>query len=204
MSPVPEPTQGDRVGPDDGEEELNPPTGFVVGPVSSSDDELEPSDSNDPFTTGYQPLSQENDVDEDEEIEVDYSSLSGLMSSLTNHGPNVVSDEEGSSEDARHEERAGERDAACALTGLSIQTTSLVQESARQSHDEVLHERAAVWNSSPAPDRLVLDGNKVEEIKSVMASFTLPQSAVPVWAQNLSEDEWKDQIACIVSGRTSH
>lgn len=64
MSPVPEPTQGGRVGPGNGEEEeISPPMGLFVGPpVSSSDDEPEQTDVVEPYTTGYQPLSQDNDV----------------------------------------------------------------------------------------------------------------------------------------------
>ncbi|XP_068251176.1 uncharacterized protein [Palaemon carinicauda] len=64
----------------------------------------------------------------------------------------------------------------------------------RQSRQEESAERAGIWNS-PQEDRLTLDGNKVEEIKSVMASFTLPQSAIPPWAQNISDEDWKNQIA---------
>ena len=63
-------------------------------------------------------------------------------------------------------------------------------------------ERAAVW-SSPQEDRLSLDGNKVEEIKSVMASFTLPQSAIPPWAQNISDEDWKNQIAGLLPKKES-
>ncbi|KAK8729983.1 hypothetical protein OTU49_008419 [Cherax quadricarinatus] len=202
MSPVPEPTQGGRVGPGDTEdEELNPPTGLSVGPpLSSSDEEPEQADLNDPYPSGYQPLSQDNDVDEDQDdSEIDYTSLSGLMSALAANGPNVVQEDEETSEVTGEHERI--RDIGG--TSMLSQTEALTEESDRQRRQELMDDRAAVWNSSPMPDRLVLDGNKVEEIKSVMASFILPQSAIPAWAQNLSDEDWKDQVAGLLSRKMS-
>nr|XP_045594937.1 uncharacterized protein LOC123755970 [Procambarus clarkii] len=199
MSPVPEPTQGGRVGPGGREdEEFDPPTGLIVGPpASSSDEEPDQVDQDDPYPSGYQPLPQDMDEDQDNS-EIDYSSLSGLMSALATNGVNVVPDYAGNSEfTGNHEETGGTESSSFPLT------TVLDDESSRQRLSEVVAERAVIWNSSPTSDRLILDGNKVEEIKSVMASFTLPQSAIPAWAQNLSEEDWKDQVAGLIARRTS-
>ncbi|XP_069156364.1 uncharacterized protein [Procambarus clarkii] len=137
--------------------------------------------------------------DEDQDnSEIDYSSLSGLMSALATNGVNVVPDYAGNSEfTGNHEETGGTESSSFPLT------TVLDDESSRQRLSEAVAERAVIWNSSPTSDRLILDGNKVEEIKSVMASFTLPQSAIPAWAQNLSEEDWKDQVAGLIARRTS-
>lgn len=62
--------------------------------------------------------------------------------------------------------------------------------------------RAAIFNATSASDCFELDGNKVEEIKSAMASFTLPQSAIPPLAHNISDEDWKDQIDGLISKRT--
>ena len=61
MSPVPEPMQGDRENPRNGEDEgINPPAGLMMGPpMSSSDEEPDQVDSEDPNLSGYQPLPQD-------------------------------------------------------------------------------------------------------------------------------------------------
>lgn len=195
MSPVPEPMQGGRGGPRDEEEGINPPVGLVMGPpMSSSDEEPDHVDSDDSNPMGYQPLPQDFDEDQDE-AEIDYSSLSGLMSALNAHGPNVVehATEETDESDQDRNVNTGEQGST-----ISFQTLHSVQESTTQRQEEELLEQAAIWNS-PKIDRFNLDGSKVEEIKSVMASFTLPQSAIPPWAQNLSDEDWKNQVAGLLS-----
>ncbi|XP_063609041.1 uncharacterized protein LOC134783192 [Penaeus indicus] len=201
MSPVPEPMQSRKGEPGgNDEEELNPPSGLALGQaVSSSDDEHDANDTENETHNGYIPLPQYNDVDEEEnEGEIDYSSLSGLMSALATHGPNVVDDaEEEESSDVKHEEVEG---AVGIASNISTSTSTLAEEAEQQRKNEIALEQATVWNS-PAPERLSLDGNKVEEIKSVMASFSLPQSAIPPWAKDLSEEDWKNQVACLISNK---
>ncbi|KAK7078468.1 hypothetical protein SK128_012656 [Halocaridina rubra] len=198
MSPVPEPVHSGRGGPGDGEEELNPPPGIVNGPLtSSSDEEADNIDAHDPNHAGYQPLPQDYE-DEQEDGGIDYSSLSGLMSALNTHGPNVI---ESGTEDTA-EGSALEDNGNHTEEYISLQTQNIVQESAIQRWHEENLEQAAIWNANPS-DQLSLDGNKVEEIKAVMASFTLPQSAIPPWAQNLSDEDWKNQVKCLISRKTS-
>ncbi|XP_068251171.1 male-enhanced antigen 1 isoform X2 [Palaemon carinicauda] len=188
MSPVPEPMQGGRGNPGNGDDEgITPPTGLTMGPpLSSSDEETDQIDS-DPNMSGYQPLPQDLDDDQDESA-IDYSSLSGLMAALNTHGPNVIEAEAEEENENYNVEVNG--DSTQQVGDASSQSVEYVE----QSRQEESAERAGIWNS-PQEDRLTLDGNKVEEIKSVMASFTLPQSAIPPWAQNISDEDWKNQIA---------
>ncbi|XP_064082287.1 uncharacterized protein LOC135198541 [Macrobrachium nipponense] len=200
MSPVPEPMQGGRGNPGNGDEEgITPPTGLTMGPpLSSSDEETDQVDSEDPNFSGYLPLPQDFDDDHDESA-IDYNSLSGLMAALNTHGPNVIEDEAEENDNYNVE---GNGESTQQVSGMSSQTVEYVEQNLRQSRQEESAEQASIWNS-PQEDRLTLDGNKVEEIKSVMASFTLPQSAIPPWAQNISDEDWKNQIAGILSRKDS-
>lgn len=194
MSPVPEPMHGGRQGPGgvEEDEDLTSPGGLPPGPAlpSSSDEEPDPSDPGN-APPGYQPLPQDFEADdEDQENGIDYSSLSGLMSALTTHGPNTIpTDEDEGAAGTQEDER---------------NVSPLAGESARMWEAEVAKETAVVWNSDPpASDRLQLDCGKVEQIKSAMASFTLPESAIPPWAQNLSDEEWKSQVSNLLSRQGS-
>ncbi|KAG7157738.1 male-enhanced antigen 1-like [Homarus americanus] len=205
MSPVPEPTQGSHSGPNGrDDEEFTPPVGLIVGPmVSSSDEEADQANVDDSYPAGYQLLPQDNDMDEDlDDAEIDYSSISSLMAAVNTNGPNVVPSEEEHTEAGLGNEERGEGSGE--EVRVAPHAVTLAEEPDRERQSEQSCERAAVWNeSSSTSDRLVLDGNKLEEIKTVMASFTLPQSAIPPWAHNLSEEEWKDQVFVVISRRTS-
>ncbi|XP_059618046.1 male-enhanced antigen 1 [Phlebotomus argentipes] len=52
-----------------------------------------------------------------------------------------------------------------------------------------------IWNA-PRPDDLTidLDGDKERQIMNVMAGFSLPATAIPAWAQGVSEKDWKDDL----------
>lgn len=39
-----------------------------------------------------------------------------------------------------------------------------------------------------------MDADKINQVKSMMASFTLPITAIPEWAKAISEDQWKEQL----------
>ncbi|KAG0714868.1 hypothetical protein GWK47_013286 [Chionoecetes opilio] len=107
MSPVPEPMHGGRPGPGGGdeEEEFTTPAGLPPGPflLSSSDEELDNSDQ-DNAHLGYQPLPQDCEAEQ----EVDYSSLSGLMSALATHGPNTIAVDEDERGEATGTQAVGE------------------------------------------------------------------------------------------------
>lgn len=39
-----------------------------------------------------------------------------------------------------------------------------------------------------------MDADKINQVKSMMATFTLPSTAIPEWANTISEEEWKEQL----------
>uniref|UniRef100_A0A1L8DCN0 Male-enhanced antigen 1 n=1 Tax=Nyssomyia neivai TaxID=330878 RepID=A0A1L8DCN0_9DIPT len=61
-----------------------------------------------------------------------------------------------------------------------------------------------VWNA-PRPEGLTidLDGDKEREIMNVMAGFSLPPTAIPTWAQGVSEKDWKDDLLKRIRDRKS-
>ncbi|CAG9865132.1 unnamed protein product [Phyllotreta striolata] len=52
-----------------------------------------------------------------------------------------------------------------------------------------------LW-SRPAPDAcdIQMDNEKVQQVKNAMLNVTLPASAIPDWAANVPEEEWKSQL----------
>ncbi|XP_075153127.1 uncharacterized protein LOC142226795 [Haematobia irritans] len=52
-----------------------------------------------------------------------------------------------------------------------------------------------VW-SQPRPEELQieLDSNKTQQILNAMANFTLPNVGVPVWAEGVPEERWKEEL----------
>lgn len=39
-----------------------------------------------------------------------------------------------------------------------------------------------------------MDNKKVDEVKQAMASITLPSTAIPEWAVNIKEEDWKQEL----------
>ncbi|XP_044258631.1 uncharacterized protein LOC123007410 [Tribolium madens] len=52
-----------------------------------------------------------------------------------------------------------------------------------------------VW-TGPAPKAvdIEMDSNKVNEVKQAMINFALPPSSIPEWANNIPEEQWKQQL----------
>ncbi|KAK3856660.1 hypothetical protein Pcinc_037033 [Petrolisthes cinctipes] len=219
---------GGGAGGGDGDDDLTPPIGLTLGPVlsSSDDDELEHNDAEaNNSHVQYLPLAQ--DHDSEDEGEYDQSTVAGLMQALATHGTNDSVPEE-DNDDARRDEEGNQQhgegegrrqhvegeerqhNTRIQRRELSQQTSVLVQESAQARDAEARREVSALWTCRTAPtptpstttppsDRLELDGKKVEEIKSAMSSITLPPSATPSWAHNLSDEDWQQQIATLLS-----
>lgn len=55
-------------------------------------------------------------------------------------------------------------------------------------------ETIEVWSSPHNRSSIDMDTEKINQVKSMMASFTLPNSAIPEWASTISEDQWKEQL----------
>jgi len=51
-----------------------------------------------------------------------------------------------------------------------------------------------VWSCSHNRSDIDLDATKIKEVKSVMASITIPEACIPQWANAISEEQWKEQL----------
>lgn len=51
-----------------------------------------------------------------------------------------------------------------------------------------------VWSYPYNRSDIDLDAAKIKQVKSVMASITLPETSIPQWANAISEDQWKEQL----------
>ncbi|XP_043462513.1 male-enhanced antigen 1 [Leptopilina heterotoma] len=56
-----------------------------------------------------------------------------------------------------------------------------------------------VWSSSSSSSscncsNIDMDADKINQVKHVMASFSLPNTAIPEWANTVSEEQWKEQL----------
>lgn len=76
-------------------------------------------------------------------------------------------------------------------TGESSQTLSLPQV---EPEHNCMSETIEVWSSPHNPSNIDMDADKINQVKSMMASFTLPTTAIPEWANTVSEEEWKERL----------
>ncbi|CAL1678004.1 unnamed protein product [Lasius platythorax] len=51
-----------------------------------------------------------------------------------------------------------------------------------------------VWSCPHNRSDIDLDATKIKEVKSVMASITLPETSIPQWASTISKEQWKEQL----------
>lgn len=51
-----------------------------------------------------------------------------------------------------------------------------------------------VWTAPTKSVDIEMDSNKVNEVKQAMVNFTLPPSSIPEWANNIPEEQWKQQL----------
>ena len=72
----------------------------------------------------------------------------------------------------------------------SQQVQDLIQESQRSQIAEEVQERQAIYSQTPSDSNIEMSKDRVEMIRSAMAGFQLPSSAIPSWASNFSESEW--------------
>lgn len=57
-----------------------------------------------------------------------------------------------------------------------------------------LEDGMQIWNEPRQVENIVLDTTKTAEILNVMNNFKLPPSSIPVWARDIPEDQWKDDL----------
>ncbi|XP_074107152.1 male-enhanced antigen 1 [Cotesia typhae] len=66
-----------------------------------------------------------------------------------------------------------------------------IPELQSQPTPETLH----LWSSSANNNSNIdLDPVKINQVKSMMANFVLPETAIPEWASTVTEDMWKSQL----------
>lgn len=61
-----------------------------------------------------------------------------------------------------------------------------------------------VWNSPADPNRsnaIELDDTRTNQIITLMSGISLPSNCIPEWAQNLSEDKWKEALLEKIRGQ---
>lgn len=52
-----------------------------------------------------------------------------------------------------------------------------------------------VWSGPPPKTSdIEMDSEKVDEVKQAMANITLPSTAIPEWAMNIPEEDWKQEL----------
>lgn len=52
----------------------------------------------------------------------------------------------------------------------------------------------AVWNAPSTVDKEPLNEEKTEQILKAMKGFTLPSTAIPPWASEIGEEDWKKHL----------
>lgn len=72
--------------------------------------------------------------------------------------------------------------------------SQVLRASSLESQNDSLSETIEVWSSSHNRSNIDMDADKIDQVKSMMATFTLPVTAIPEWAKTISEEQWKEQL----------
>jgi hypothetical protein len=85
--------------------------------------------------------------------------------------------------------------------GPSAAAQEMMESVSATRRREEAEERARVWTGpSPQADAIQMDSAKADSIKTAMATFRLPEEAIPSWARDMGEDKWRDLIAEKIGG----
>ncbi|KAI5606919.1 male-enhanced antigen 1 isoform X1 [Silurus asotus] len=106
-------------------------------------------------------------------------------------GPNTQLDQ---NDEATHAEQLQEVQERIEAMGLF-----LPQPPAPDSDEEEDPEGAAAHSSASIP----MDPDHVELVKRTMAAVNLPSLGIPAWAQEISDDQWKDMVQKTLQSRQS-
>ena len=82
------------------------------------------------------------------------------------------------------------------ISELSPRVSSMVQADQLAHRREEARERDLVFQgaSSPSDSSMEMGPAKVESIRKVMAGISLPESAVPNWAKEMSDTDWHEMV----------
>ena len=76
----------------------------------------------------------------------------------------------------------------------SEQVQTMIQESQRNQVTEEVQERQAIFKDNQN-DSIEMNKDRVETIRTAMAGFQLPTSAIPSWATNMSDADWQKMVS---------
>ncbi|XP_043583634.1 male-enhanced antigen 1 [Bombus pyrosoma] len=76
----------------------------------------------------------------------------------------------------------------------AAETNQTLRSPILESQDDCMSETIEVWSSPHNRSNIDMDADKINQVKSMMASFTLPVTAIPEWAKAISEEQWKEQL----------
>uniref|UniRef100_A0A1A8CN05 Male-enhanced antigen 1 n=2 Tax=Nothobranchius kadleci TaxID=1051664 RepID=A0A1A8CN05_NOTKA len=113
-------------------------------------------------------------------------------------GPNSSQHHEDTGEDreeASHSEQLQQVQHRLEVMGLHLPEAPL-----SDSEEEDDPEGAAAQRSRAS---IPMDADHVELVKRTMASVALPSLGVPLWAQEISDDQWKDMVQHTLQSRQS-
>ncbi|XP_061174484.1 uncharacterized protein LOC133183558 [Saccostrea echinata] len=186
MAPIPKSDDNDK--PNTGEEDvdvMDVPDQMII--VDSSDSE----EGDEEFgNNGYQML-QQSTVDSDDEDNPD-----DVTSGMTVDPGGMTVDPGGVTVDTELE-RSTAADEACRLpsglhtAGGNAPSYMKVPDLPRPSPGELL------WNQQVNRD-IHISEVQSEQIKLTMTSVKLPESNIPPWANDISEEEWKDKLKHLI------
>lgn len=89
--------------------------------------------------------------------------------------------------DTEEEENSDNAASASASYGNSAAASSNSVPPIERAEESLVKE---VWASAPPKD-IEMDSSKVDEVKQAMLNFSLPERAIPEWANNVPEETWK-------------
>ncbi|XP_060817472.1 male-enhanced antigen 1 [Bombus pascuorum] len=76
----------------------------------------------------------------------------------------------------------------------AAETNQTLRSPILESQNDCMSETIEVWSSPHNRSNIDMDADKINQVKSMMASFTLPVTAIPEWAKAISEEQWKEQL----------
>lgn len=79
----------------------------------------------------------------------------------------------------------------------SVQVENMIEESQRTREIEQVREREVLFatQASHSADTIDMNKDRVETIRSAMSGFQLPPGAIPSWAADLSDEQWRQMIS---------
>ncbi|XP_008319953.1 male-enhanced antigen 1, partial [Cynoglossus semilaevis] len=147
--------------------------------------------------------------EEEEEEEVEENGVGGYIYQPLNQEPegDTVNDERTAEpeEDDEDDETEAEAEATPSQVQqlqqrIEVMGLHLPEAPPPDSDEEENPEEAAALRSRAS---IPMDADHVELVKRTMAAVALPSLGVPAWAQEISDDQWKDMVELTLQKRQS-